>query len=148
MSGKTDSGGLNIPLVLIDHSLVNNVATALSLVGLPVQNAYDTFDRRDSVTDEEIIEWLSPRGPAGIWVHADDRAKKRHKADIVSNRISTIWVRRKKGRMSARSQLRLLAHVIPYVLDYYSPFERPFHITTMEHGNDLRPRVRIEDYQL
>ena len=148
MNGRMDSEVFNSPLVLIDHWLVNSVANALALVGLPVANAYDTFDQRDSVKDEEIIEWLGRRGPAGIWVHADDRAKKRHKTDIVSNRISTIWVRRRSGKMPARSQLRLLAHVVPYVLETYSPFEKPFHITTWEHGSDVRPRARIQEYQL
>ena len=82
MNGRMDSEVFNSPLVLIDHSLVNSVANALALVGLPVANAYDTFDQRDSVKDEEIIEWLGRRGPAGIWVHADDRAKKRHKTEL------------------------------------------------------------------
>lgn len=50
--------------------------------------------------------------------------------------------------MSARSQLRLIAYVIPYVLETYAPFDRPFHITVREHGNELRPRFRIEDYKL
>ena len=74
--------------------------------------------------------------------------KKMHKTHIVSNRISTIWVRRRSGKMSARSQLRLLAYVVPYVLGTYSPFEKPFHITTWEHGSNVRPRVRIEEYRL
>ena len=150
MSGKIDSGDLNTPspLVLVDHSMVNAVADALALVDLPVKSAYEVFERRDNVKDEEIIAWLGQLGPAGIWVHVDDRAKKMHKADIVSNRISTIWVRRKGGRMSARSQLRLIAYVIPYVLETYAPFDRPFHITEREHGNELRPRFRIEDYKL
>ena len=136
------------PLVLLDHSLVHSVADALALVELPVLSAYKAFDQRESVKDEEIIAWLGQRGPAGIWVHADDRAKKAHKVDIVSNRISTIWVRRRRGVMSARSQLRLLAYVIPYVLAEYRPFDRPFHLMTREHGDELRPRVRIEQYSL
>ena len=136
------------PLALLDHSLANSVADALALVGLPVVSAYEAFDRRDNVKDQEIISWLGQRGPAGIWVHADDRAKKVHKVDIVSNRVSTIWVRRRRGAMSARSQLRLLAYVIPYVLGAYSPFDRPFHVTTREHGDELRPRVRIQEYSL
>ena len=150
MSGKVNSEDLNIPspLVLIDHSMVNAVADALALVRLPVANAYETFDRRDNVKDEEIIAWLGERGPAGIWVHVDDRAKKMHKADIVSRQISTIWVRRRRGRMSARNQLRLLSYVVPYVLETYAPFERPFHITAREHGDELRPRFRIENYRL
>ncbi len=92
MSGKIDSGDLNTPspLVLVDHSMVNAVADALALVDLPVKSAYEVFERRDNVKDEEIIAWLGQLGPAGIWVHVDDRAKKMHKADIVSNRISTI----------------------------------------------------------
>ena len=143
-------GDLNTPspLVLIDHSMVNAVADALALVDLPTRSAYEVFERRDNVKDEEIISWLGQLGSAGVWVHVDDRAKKMHRADIVSNRISTIWVRRRRGRMSARNQLRLLSYVIPYALETYAPFERPFHITAREHGDELRPRFRIEEYRL
>ena len=150
MSGRMNYGDLNTPspLVLIDHSMVNAVADALALVDLPAMSAYEVFERRDNVKDEEIIYWLGQLGPAGIWVHVDDRAKKMHRADIVSNRISTIWVRRRRGRMSARSQLRLLSYVVPYALETYAPFERPFHITAREHGDELRPRFRIEEYRL
>ena len=85
MSGKKDSEDLNIPLplVLIDHSMVNAVADALALVDLPVKSAYAVFERRDNVKDEEIIAWLGQLGPAGIWVHADDRARKQHRAHII-----------------------------------------------------------------
>ncbi len=150
MSGRTNYGDLNTPspLVLIDQSMVNAIADALALVGIPARSAYQVFDNKDNVKDEEIIAWLGQLGPAGIWVHVDDRAKKMHKADIVSNRISTIWIRRKGGKMSARSQLRLLSYVVPYALENYAPFERPFHITAREHGNELRPRFRIEAYRL
>ena len=150
MGGKTNSGDLNnpSPLVLIDHSMVNAVADALTLVGLPAKSAYEVFERRDNVKDEEIIAWLGQLGPAGIWVHVDDRARKQHRTHILSNRISTIWVKRKKGSMSARNQLRLLSYVVPYVLVKYDPFDRPFHLTVGEHGDDLRPRVRIDEYRL
>lgn len=128
--------------------MVNVVADALALVGLPAKSAYEVFERRDNVKDEEIITWLGQLGPAGIWVHADNRARKQHRVRIISNRISTIWVKRKKGGMSAREQLRLLSYVLPYALENYVPFEKPFHLTVGEHGNELRPRVRIDTYTL
>ena len=135
-------------MILIDDTLDRFVADALRLVEFNVSSVYEVFDRRDRVLDPEIIAWLSNLKVPGVWVHADNRAKKQHRALIISSQISTIWVIRPKGAMSGKHQLRLLSWVIPNVLDDQAPFARPFHFRVDEHGDQARPRPRIRPYQL
>lgn len=101
------------PLFLLDESLTPAVAEALSLVGYRFATLAAAFGRK-GVEDPEIIEWCREQDAA--WVHADDRARKEHRALLQRSGIRTVWVYRKQGRMSSREQLRILAFVLPRLL--------------------------------
>ena len=111
------------PLFLLDESLTPAVADALNLVGYNFATVYDTFTDRGAL-DPEIIEWCRSNNGAA-WVHADDQARRAHRAllqtevssNSVGSGIRTLWVSRERGRMSAKEQLRILSVVLPKLLD-------------------------------
>lgn len=94
--------------------------------------------------DEEIIEWLAQRD--GVWVHADDKAKIQHGRQVLTSRISTLWVRRPKTGMSGVSQLRAIIHVLEDYLARRSQSRSPVHYRVVIHGEQHRERVRLEPY--
>jgi predicted nuclease of predicted toxin-antitoxin system len=102
------------PLFLLDESLTPAVADALNLVGYNFATVYDTFTDRGAL-DPEIIAWCRNNGAA--WVHADDQARRAHRALLQTSGIRTLWVSRERGRMSAKEQLRILSVVLPKLLD-------------------------------
>ena len=63
------------------------------------------------VKDPEIIEWC--RQNNAIWVHADHRARKEHKHLLQTSGICTLCIYRKRGQMTGKEQLRILAFVLP-----------------------------------
>ena len=104
-------------LFLLDESLVPAVADALELVGYRFNSVRAVF-AEDSVKDPEVIAWCQAQG--AVWVHADDRARKQHKALIVQSGIRTVLARRKRGRMTGKEQLRILSFVLPHLLQEWS----------------------------
>lgn len=103
----------NEPRFLLDESLAPVVAQALKLVG------YDGLDVPTAVgqkgaKDPEIIDWC--RQNEAVWVHADDRAKKQHKALLQTSGIRTVWIYRKRGAMSGKEQLRILTFILPLLI--------------------------------
>ena len=104
VSDPTDPG------FLLDESLVPIVARSLQLVGynfVDVETAFGTKGPQDP----EIIEWCRERG--AVWVHADDRAKRQHRVLLQTSGIRTLWIYRRKGSMTGKEQLRILAFVLP-----------------------------------
>ena len=98
---------------LLDESLVPAVAQALQLVEYDILDVPSAFGK-EGTTDPELIDWCSDN--AAVWIHADDRARKRHRALLQTSGIRTLWVYRKRGAMSAKEQLRVLSSVLPRLL--------------------------------
>lgn len=130
MSGN-DSSELPNPQFLLDESLDPNVAKALALVGhdiVDVKTAMDPTRERLQILDPEIIEWCRVHG--SIWIHADDRARRDHRKQLLTSGIRTLLVRRPGGMMTGREKLRILAFVIPQLLDRYDHVPRIRHYRT------------------
>lgn len=98
------------PLFVLDESLVPAVAHALELVGYNFVDMPTALGQRGA-KDPEIIEWCRMRG--AVWVHADDRAKRQHKALLQTSGIKTLWIYRPGGRMTGKEQLRIITFVLP-----------------------------------
>ena len=99
-----------------------------------------------SIKDEEIIPWVGQQD--GVWVHADDSAKKDNRELLLANSISTLWVRRPKTGMSGASQLRAVAYVVEDFLERKRNSRRPIHYRLIAHGQPGKQRIRLEPYQL
>ena len=98
------------PVFLLDESLVPAVARSLQLDGYNFVDVAATFGTKGP-QDPEIIEWCG-RNQA-VWVHADDRARRQHRALLQTSGIRTLWIYRQRGRMTGKEQLRILAFVLP-----------------------------------
>ena len=101
-------------LFLLDESLTPAVAYALRAVGYNFATIESAFGHR-GVKDPEIIAWC--RRCAAVWVHADDEARKAHRAQIQTSGIITLRLHRPGGRMTGKEQLRILSFVIPKLLE-------------------------------
>ena len=142
MSGN-DSSELPSPQFLLDESLDPNVARALATVGYDITDVRTAFDPQRSgrrVLDPEIISWCSERG--SIWIHADDRARRQHSKLLQTSGIRTLWIRRPRGMMTGREQLRILSFVIPHLLDRLSRHPRIRHYRTDAKDSLSRPSLR------
>ncbi len=142
MSGN-DSSELHSPQFLLDESLDPNVARALAIVDYDitdVRTALDPERTRRRILDPEIINWCRERG--SIWIHADDRARRDHKKQLQTSGIKTLLIRRPGGRMTGREQLRILAFVIPQLLDRYSQAPRVRHYRTGAVNPLSKPSLR------
>jgi hypothetical protein len=144
--GKTALTDASNPLFLIDESLDWNVAKALRLVEYNTTTVYETFPRRSGVKDPEIIAWCGNND--AIWVHADDRARKEHKKEIVTSRIRFIWVYRPGGVMSSKEQLRILSYILSDVTDRLEKQPRQLHYKVSAHGQAPRKRIKLEPLSL
>ncbi len=103
------------PLFLLDESLVAAVARALNAVGYRFVTVLDVLGRETK--DPEIIDWCRER--EAVWVHADDRARKEHRALLQRSGIRTVWVYRNRGQMTGREQLRILSFVLPKLIEHW-----------------------------
>lgn len=101
------------PLFLLDESLVPAVARALNAVGYRFITVLDALGARTG--DPEIIDWCRERD--AVWVHADDRARKEHRALLQRSGIRTVWVYRPHGQMTGREQLRICPSYCPNCLN-------------------------------
>ena len=113
MTGNLGYDPTNPPL-LLDESLAPVVAHALHLVGYNIFDVETAFGCK-GVKDPEIIEWC--RTNQAIWIHADDRARRQHRAQLLTSGIRTIWVFRPRGRMTGKEQLRILAFILPKMIE-------------------------------
>ncbi len=142
MSGN-DSSELPNPQFLLDESLDPNVSKALAAVGyviVDVKTAMDPDKEGRRILDPEIIEWCRMRG--SVWIHADDRARRQHKKQLQTSGIRTLWVRRPGGKVTGREQLRILAFVIPKLLDNYEKAPGIRHYRTDAVNPLARPSLR------
>ena len=106
---------------LLDESLVPQVAEALRLVGYRINDPVSVF-RREGVTDPEIIDWC--RDNDAIWINADDSARRQHKKKLQTSGVMTLWIRRPKGKMSGREQLRIISYALPILIDKLDSSEK------------------------
>lgn len=129
-------------LFLIDDSLDWNVAEALKLVSYNVTSVYIAFNKLSSIKDPQIIKWC--RTNNATWVHADDKARKEHKKDILTAKIRFLWVYRPGGIMSSKEQLRILSYVLPDLIDKFTNNPKKIHYKVSAHGETPRKRIRLE----
>jgi predicted nuclease of predicted toxin-antitoxin system len=140
-NGKTFLLEPSEKLFLLDESLSPNVAKALCLVQYKFITVFEAFGGRSGVLDPEIIEWA--RVHNAIWVSADDRARKKHRAQILSANIGTLWIYRPRGQMSSREQLRILSYVLPNLIEQHAQHPRHLHYEVAIHGEANRTRIRL-----
>ena len=101
-------------LLLIDASLADcPLAKALGLVDYNAVACTEQFS--GGTPDPTIIKWIALQN--GIWITADEKAKRTHADEIQKAGINIIWVRRTKQGMSKKAQLLLLLWVIDPILD-------------------------------
>ena len=112
---------------------------ALSAVGFNAKGVREVLGQ--GVSDPEIIEWLGAQG--GVWVHADDRAKKQHRQEMVTAQISTLWVHRPRQGMSAVDQLRAIIYVLEDYLSVLRGSRGPTHRQVLIHGQQGRQRIQL-----
>ena len=127
---------------LLDESLMPGVAKALSIVGYRIDSTVSVF-QRSGTKDPEIIDWC--RDNDAVWINADNRARKQHKAKLQASRVRTLWIRRPKGNMSGREQLRIISSALPIVIDRLGkPTRRHFDASSV---NELS-RVTVKEAKL
>ena len=139
--GKTPLLGTSNPLFLIDDSLDWNVAEALRLVSYNVTSVYKAFKGQPGIKDPVIIEWC--KFNYATWVHADDRARKEHRKDILTAGIRFLWVYRPGGIMTSKDQLRIISYVLPDIIDKFLNNPKKLHYKVSAHGEAPRKRIRL-----
>lgn len=128
------------PLFLLDESLTPAVAEALASVGYRFVTVRAVFAGRAAVEDPEIIEWCRANG--AVWVHADDRARKQHRALLQRSGVRTVWVYRKRGAMTSKEQLRILSFVLPQLLERWRDRPAVRHYRVAATNDRAKPSVR------
>ncbi len=119
------------PVFLLDESLAPPVAKALRLVGYNFVDVGTVFGTK-GIDDPEIIAWC--RQHEAVWVHADDSAKREHGALLQSRGIKTLWIRRRKGKMSGKEQLRILSFALPRLFQNWENNPRVRHYQASSTG--------------
>lgn len=100
--------------LLIDANLADRpLSQALRLVDYNALSVTEQLG--EGATDPIIIHWLALQG--GIWVTADERARRKHANEIRAAGIHILWVRRhRKHGMSKKAQLLLLLWIVDDIL--------------------------------
>ena len=125
------------PILLIDASLADRpLADALSLVDYNAVACTRHFS--GGTPDPIIIQWLGLQN--GVWITADERAKRKHANEIQKSNINIVWVHRSKQGMSKKAQLLLLLWVIDPILEEVRKSNRACHYLAKYSG--LRPRYK------
>ncbi len=102
------------PLILIDESLAAGpLQTVLSAVGYQAVSVQQAVGA--GAQDSVILSWLGLR--QGIWVTADEKAKRQHAGLIKSAGIHIIWVHRPKEGLNLRQQALLLLSTLDLILE-------------------------------
>ena len=95
-----------------------------SLADMPLANVLRILDYNaravkevlpEGTKDEVLLGWLSLQG--GVWVTADDRARRRHNQAIRAAGVNVLWVTRPRDGMSKKAQAYLLLGVLDKLLD-------------------------------
>ncbi len=134
--------GRGDPRFLLDESLAPPVARALQLVGYDIQDVVTVFGSR-GVKDPEIIEWCREEGV--VWIHADDRARKQHKALLQRSGTNTLWIKRPRGHMSGKEQLRIIAFVLPKLMARFEKRPSVRHYRATALNDESTPSLREVD---
>jgi hypothetical protein len=122
--------------LLIDASLADSpLADAFKLVDYNAISCSKQFP--DGTPDQTIIRWLGMRG--GIWVTADEKARRAHSQEIQKAGIHIVWVHRPKEGMSKKDQLLLLLSLIDFILEEISRSKQPLHFLAKYNGT--RPKL-------
>lgn len=122
-------------LLLIDESLADRIlAPALRLVDYNAVAVTQQFG--PGVQDPILIQWLGFQG--GIWITADEKAKRKHSEEIKGAGIHIVWVRRLKEVMSKKAQLLLLLWVIDPILEEIAKTRRPAQFLARYSGKRLK----------
>lgn len=145
-NGKILSPRPSEPLFLLNDSLSRDVARALGFVGYNFASVFDAFSGRPRVLDPEIIDWAKDHN--AVWIHADDKAKKKHRAQILGAGIRTLWIYRRRGKMSSRDQLRILSYVLPNLIEQYDKQPARLHYEASSHGQPHQSRIRLRPVDL
>ena len=149
MTGKTLSlleGDSRNLVFLLDESLIPAVGNALNLVGYRFISTVVAFEKRANVKDPEVIEWA--KSNRAVWVHADDSAKREHRKLILAAEIRTVWLYRRKGKMSDKEMLRALSFAMPEILERFDKHPARRHLKVSTHGAEPHPAIRVEDYDM
>ena len=125
------------PILLIDASLADcPLADALNLVDYNAVACTRHF--AGGTPDQIIIQWLGLQN--GIWITADERAKRKHADEIQKANINIVWVHRPKQGMSKKAQLLLLLWVIDPILDEVKKSKSTSYYLAKYSG--LRPKYK------
>ena len=138
MNGKHEYMANN-PRLLLDASLSPAVARALAEVGWDIIASASALESQ-SAPDPEIIEWC--RQNDAVWIHADDRARRQHRVALQTSGIKTVWVNRKDGKMSSKEQLRVIAFVLPILMQNWQKAPRQRHYRVTAANEVSKPSVR------
>jgi hypothetical protein len=110
------------PLLLVDESLsANPLAVILRLLDYNAKAVTEQFGQ--GVEDPTLIRWLGLQG--GIWITADEKAKRQHADEIMEAGIHIVWVRRSKEGMGKKDQALLLLWVIDTIVGHISRARKP-----------------------
>ena len=126
-------------LFVLDESLTPAVAEALKLVGYRFFTVEDVIGRKGS-KDPEIIEWCKEYN--AVWVHADDRARKQHAALLQTSGILTVLIHRTRGTMTGKEQLRILAFVLPQLIQNWEESPNVRHYRASAASPLAKPTLR------
>ena len=145
------SNGKTLPPIndvtfLLDESMDRYVADALKLVGYDFTSVALVWPGQSKVEDSEIIEWCKNNN--AVWVHADDRARRKHATLILTSQIRTVWVYRRDGKMSGADQLRILSYFLQEILNRFRTTPNKRHWKIKSLGNPPHPGLGIEEYAL
>ena len=124
---------------LLDESSAPVVARALQSVGYPFSDTEAAMGQRGT-QDPEIIQWCKEND--AVWVHADDRAMTQHRSLLQTSGIRTLRIRRNRGQMLAREQLRILAFVLPVLEESWKRQPRVRHYKASAINPLSKPSLR------
>jgi hypothetical protein len=129
--------GVRAQLVLIDASLADRpLAQVLRLVGYNSVAVSEQFP--PDAPDPQLILWLGLQ--RGVWVTADERARRTHSQVIRSSEVSIVWVRRDRRQgMSTKDQILLILWVIDEVVEGITRSRSPVQFIASYNGK--RPKL-------
>lgn len=96
--------------------------------------------------DEDIIDWLGDRN--GVWLHADDSAKIKHRKQILARKVRTLWVYRPSRKLSSRETIRILSYVLPDLLNRFEDQPKHEHYEVRTYGIHPQDNPRLKPYDL
>lgn len=100
----------------------------------------------ERILDPHIIEWLGERN--GIWIHADDSAKREHAKLIIARDVRTMWVYRPTGKLSAREQMRIVGYVLPQLLQKFEDQWKQRHYDVRTDGHFPYDKIKLIPHRL